>query len=60
MIGDQSSTRGPVRLGDLFEQALGQLQPQQPPPSRPAAGQAIYSALPLDLVVLVSSVHSFF
>ena len=37
MIGDQSSTRGPVRLGDLFEQALGQLQPQQPPPSRPAA-----------------------
>lgn len=37
MSGSQNSTRGPVRLGDLFEQALGQLQPQQPSPSRPAA-----------------------
>jgi len=26
-------TRGPVRLGELFEQALGQLAPQQPPPA---------------------------
>ncbi|EMY8159287.1 STY4528 family pathogenicity island replication protein [Pseudomonas monteilii] len=36
MLGGQNSTRGPVRLGDLFGQALGQLQPHQTP-SRPAA-----------------------
>lgn len=40
MMGGQNSTRGPVRLGDLFEQALGQLQPQQPPSSRPTASPA--------------------
>ncbi|HFH4040263.1 TPA: STY4528 family pathogenicity island replication protein [Pseudomonas aeruginosa] len=43
MMGGQNSTRGPVRLGDLFEQALDQLQPQQSPPSRPTA-----SPLPAD------------
>lgn len=31
MTEGQNSTRGPVRMRDLFEQTLGQLRPQQPP-----------------------------